>query len=103
MDYQVPNALRHARLLHYDEVASSAVGRYALLPAGSRIEVEIRLAGVLAADLLRESLEAALHAAGHKVSPSVADIDYVLWLFGRTLTSTGNAQFPHHLCPGIMY
>ena len=127
-DYQIPNALRFAGLITYSEELSTDIDSRLLLPPLCQKEVEIRLVSIIAATTLRAAVLDAVRAraaalrslpsadAGMNSNPSetatqleqaaatftTSLLDFAVWLFGRTLTSTKLGR-PHHLTPGIMY
>lgn len=130
-DYQIPNALRFAGILCYSPELTEDITARRLLPSQSLKEAEIRLSSVLAGTAIREQflkrcddiVTSIKQSKGSKSKGSqeqrfadfraafflrakerftTAVLDYVLWMFGRRLTSAKLGQ-PHHLCPGIMY
>jgi hypothetical protein len=76
-DYKLPQVLRRLGILRYDAALAETIRSRALIPAGDRREVEIRIATIWAAELMRQELArrvpgiAALH------------LDYWLWYAGR--------------------
>jgi len=130
-DYQIPNALRFGDLITYSEEMQLDIDARRILPATSLKEVEVRLVSVIAATALRlrfrervdemlmmmtkqqkqrqnNAEEGSTISAEQKNALAVAKevfttsvLDYVIWLFGRSLTSSGLGC--HHLTPGIMY
>lgn len=55
-DYNLPNVLRHLGVLKYDSSLRSTIDNRTLIEAGSRKEIELRVATIAGADLLMESL-----------------------------------------------
>lgn len=55
-DYNLPNVLRHLGVLEYDAALRSTIDNRELIEAGSRKEVELRVATIAGADLLMEAL-----------------------------------------------
>jgi len=55
-DYNLPNVLRHLGVLEYDLTLRSTIDNRELIDAGSREEVELRVATIAGADLLMEEL-----------------------------------------------
>ena len=72
-DYKLPQVLRKLGILIYDEALSAQVDRQIPIPAGSRMEVEIRAATVWAGELIRRAL---LPQAPHLMA---AHVDFWLW------------------------
>ena len=71
-DYKVPQVLRQLGILRYDDALSNAIARYQLIPAGSRMEVEIRAATVWGCELIRQRL------AGRGIARTAIEIDWLL-------------------------
>jgi hypothetical protein len=78
-DYKVPQVLRGLGVLRYDDRLAAIVDRRALIPAGSREEIEIRAATVWACELIRASL------AAWGRSMAAYEIDWALWQAGQSL------------------
>ena len=76
-DYKLPQVLRRLGILVYDEALAAAVDGQRLIPAGSRWELEIRIATIWAAELMRRSLTPRLPAV------TALHLDYWLWYAGR--------------------
>jgi len=72
-DYKLPQMLREFGILVYDQELASLVDSQTLLPAGGRMEVEIRASTIWACELMRQAL---LPRAPGLTS---AHIDYWLW------------------------
>jgi hypothetical protein len=94
-DYKLPQVLRRLGILVYDEKLAAAVDGQTLIPAGSRWEVEIRVATVWAAELMRRALVPRLPEiiASYRSTPLTACLDYWLWYAGR---QRGPGVQPHH-------
>ena len=54
-DYQVPKYLAHAQVLLYSGPLADLIARGELIPAGSRLELEIRAGSIIACDRLAEA------------------------------------------------
>jgi hypothetical protein len=78
-DYKVPQVLRGLGVLRYDERLAAIIDRRALIPAGSREEIEIRAATVWACELIRQTL------AAHGRAMDAYEIDWALWQAGQFL------------------
>ncbi len=76
-DHKLPQVLRKLGILVYDEALSAQVDSRTLIPAGSRMEVEIRAATVWAGELIRRAL---LPQAPHLTA---AHVDSWLWETGQ--------------------
>jgi hypothetical protein len=76
-DYKLPQVLRRLGILTYDESLAAAVDGQTFIPAGSRWELEIRIATVWAAELMRRSL------APRRPEVTALHLDYWLWYAGR--------------------
>jgi hypothetical protein len=76
-DYKLPQVLRRLGILVYDDALAATVDGLELIPAGDRREVEIRVATVWAAELMRRALT--------KRIPGVTSLhlDNWLWRAGR--------------------
>jgi len=86
-DYKLPQVLRRLGILVYDAGLAAAVDGRTLIPAGDRREVEIRIATVQAAELMRRNLVARLPEI------TALHIDYWLWFAGR---QQGPGVKPYH-------
>ena len=76
-DYKLPQVLRRLGILIYDPDLAATVDSQVLIPAGSCQEVEIRVATVWAAELMRRAL------ASRFPEVTALHIDYWLWFAGR--------------------
>jgi hypothetical protein len=86
-DYKVPQVMRHLGILVYDSEVAERIARRELIPAGSRLELEIRAATIWGCEFIRQHLA----AAG---SPLTAqEIDWLLWTAGQSLPA---ATAPYH-------
>lgn len=100
-DYQLPKALRSCGLLVYSQHLQQLVDERRLIAPGSREEVEIRLGSTLAAERLKQHMNASVLPRRTSASAAICDVgalDYALWYVGRSDSST-----PHHLCRTVMY
>jgi hypothetical protein len=86
-DYKVPQVLRRLGILVYDPELAATVDSQTLIPTGSRPEVEIRIATVWAAELMRRSLTPRLPEI------TALHLDYWLWYAGR---QQGPDILPYH-------
>jgi len=86
-DYKLPQALRRLGILVYDAALAATVDSQTLIPAGDRREVEIRIATVWAAELMRRALTPRLPEI------TALHIDYWLWFAGR---EQGPEVRPYH-------
>ena len=86
-DYKLPQVLRKLGILHYDEELAYRVDSLIPLPAGSRMEVEIRAATVWAGELMRQSLLPKVPGL------TAAHIDFWLWEAGQKKDLTDK---PYH-------
>ncbi len=76
-DYKLPQVLRRLGILVYEPELALAVDTHTLIPAGDRREVEIRIATVWAAELMRRAL------APRFPGVTALHLDYWLWFAGR--------------------
>jgi hypothetical protein len=72
-DYKLPQVLRKLGILVYDKALASLVDNRTPIPAGSRMEVEIRAATIWAGELIRQAL------LGRAPQITAAHIDFWLW------------------------
>jgi hypothetical protein len=86
-DYKLPQVLRRLGILNYDAELAEAIRSRTLIPAGDRREVEIRIATIWAAELMRRAL--ARRAPGI----TALHLDYWLWYAGR---QQGLGGEPYH-------
>lgn len=76
-DYKLPQVLRKLGILVYDEALSARVDSQTPIPAGSRMEVEIRAATVRAGELIRRAL------LPQAPGLTAAHVDFWLWETGQ--------------------
>ncbi len=76
-DYKLPQVLRRLGILSYDSQLAEAIHSRTLIPAGDRREVEIRIATIWAAELMRRAL------ALRVPEITALHLDYWLWAAGR--------------------
>ena len=93
-DYKLPQALRRLGILRYSEDLGAKVDGQTELPAGSREEVEIRIATVWAGELLRRRLAMRFDRI------NATHVDYYLWSQGQRRCS---ADRPYHRTRTIYY
>jgi hypothetical protein len=86
-DYKLPQVLRRLGILCYDDELAHRVDNLIALPAGSRMEVEIRAATVWAGELMRQALLPRMPGL------TAAHIDFWLWEAGQTKDPTDK---PYH-------
>jgi hypothetical protein len=98
-DYQLPRSLRALGVLEYGPELSDAVDQQRLIPFGSPMEIELRLATILSGERLKAKLNALLQKKGERLV-TAQELDYFLWNYGRQLDPTISK---HHLTRTIMY
>jgi hypothetical protein len=86
-DYKLPQVLRKLGILSYDQTLAALVDSQTPIPAGSRMEVEIRAATVWASELLRQAL------LPRAPDLTAAHIDYWLW---ETSQHRSPGDLPYH-------
>ncbi|MBW0495374.1 hypothetical protein O181_035089 [Austropuccinia psidii MF-1] len=106
-DYRVPQVLQSLQILQYSRRLEECLKRKQLLSHGSREEVEIRAASIVAIELLREELALELHAIDSVAHPpNSIEIDFWLWDLakGREKEQTvAITTLPHHRTRCIYY
>ncbi len=90
-DYRLPQIYRHFKVLEYSPYLSQIVDSQTLIPAGSRMEIEIRAATVWIVELLRQYFDGA-YTSG--------EIDNATWDMGQELREN---MVPHHRAWSIYY
>lgn len=93
-DYKVPQILREMGVLEYDEVLADIVDSRTRIPAGHRLEVEIRAGTLVACDQLVQ----AVRHYGRDIS--AAALDWHLWSLSQSL---GEGSRPYHLTTTVYY
>lgn len=86
-DYKLPQVLRRLGILNYDAELTETIRSRALIPAGHRREVELRIATIWAAELMRREL------ARRVPGITALHVDYWLWYAGR---QQGPGVEPYH-------
>jgi hypothetical protein len=86
-DYKLPQVLRRLGILRYDAELAATVDSATRIPAGDRREVEIRIATIWTAELMRRGLRPRLPAV------TALHLDYWLWFAGR---QQGPEVKPYH-------
>ena len=86
-DYKLPQVLRKLAILEYDGKLATGVDSQIVLPAGSRMEVEIRAATVCSCDLMRQTLLPRMSYL------TAAHLDF--WLWQRSQKSSPDDR-PYH-------
>ncbi len=76
-DYKVPQVLRRLGILEYAHDLAEQIDGEQTIPHGDRCEVEIRVATIWAAELMRQALVSRVPGV------SALHIDYWLWFAGR--------------------
>lgn len=93
-DYKVPQILRALGVLIYDDALSDNVASRQRISAGSRMEMEIRAATIVACD----RIATAMQSLGREITS--AELDWLLWTRSQHLPD-GTA--PYHLTETIFY
>ncbi|MCO5216462.1 MAG: queuosine salvage family protein [Thermomicrobiales bacterium] len=93
-DYKVPQILRALGVLVYDDVLAATIATRQRIPAGSRYELEIRAATIVACDHIAD----AMRSLGREITS--AELDWLLWTRSQHLPA-GTA--PYHLTATIFY
>ena len=93
-DYKVPQILREMGVMVYDQQLAQIVDSRTRIPAGDRMEVEIRAATIVACDMLVQALRA------HDRHLTAAELDWHLWSLSQSL---GGESRPYHLTETIYY
>lgn len=93
-DYKVPQILRTLGVLVYDEALTATIATRQRIPAGSRMEMEIRAATIVACD----RIAAAMRSLNREITS--AELDWLLWTRSQHLPP-GTA--PYHLTATIFY
>jgi hypothetical protein len=92
-DYKLPQVLRAEGILHYSPELADRVDRKTWIEAGSRFEVEIRAATIVAVELLRREF-------ARQGRPLFAiEIDWLLWHAAQQHPK----MLPHHRTLTIFY
>jgi hypothetical protein len=86
-DYKLPQVLRRLGILRYDAALAETIRTRTRIPAGDRREVEIRIATIWAAELMRRALAPRMPAV------AALHLDYWLWYAGR---QQGPGVEPYH-------
>lgn len=92
-DYKLPQILHHLGIFEYSDAFAKAIAARAMIPRGSRWEVEIRSATVWAV----EFLTAELRRRGVKLYP--LEVDWFLWNESQKI----KMREPHHRTRTIYY
>ena len=93
-DYKVPQILRELGVLEYDEHLAALVDNRQRIPAGSREEIEIRAATIVACD----RLVSAIRKRGRQIT--AAQLDWHLWSLSQHMPA---GTRPYHLTETIFY
>jgi hypothetical protein len=93
-DYKVPQILRWLGVLVYDDALATVVDTRTRIPAGSRMETEIRAATVVACD----RIVAVMADIGRSIT--AAELDWLLWSRSQMLPGRST---PYHLTETIFY
>ena len=98
-DYQLPRSLRALGILEYGSELIVSVDQEKLIPSGSPLEIELRMATVFAGQQLMKTMNQILAEEG-KALITAQELDYFLWSHGRSLDRSSSK---HHLIRTIMY
>lgn len=93
-DYKVPQILREMGVLVYDDALAKIIDARVRIPAGSRMEVEIRAATIIACDRLVQEL------ASLGRTMTAASLDWHLWSLSQDMPAGSR---PYHLTETIFY
>lgn len=93
-DYKVPQMLRWLGGLAYDDDLARFVDHRVRIAAGSRMEIEIRAATIVACD----RIVGAMTSTGRQIT--AAELDWLLWSRSQGLSSSAS---PYHLTETIFY
>ncbi|KEG10007.1 hypothetical protein DQ04_04311040 [Trypanosoma grayi] len=105
-DYQIPKALRLLGLIEYDAHLALLVDNGVLLAKDGAEEASIRVAALVASELLLDFLSSSNFktlggdAAKKPIVWDATALDHMLWWIGRYNV---DASVRHHLCRTIMY
>lgn len=98
-DYQLPKSLRALEILKYGSELKTHIDNGKLIPSGSQLEIELRMATLFAGYQLKNVTNAILTREG-KPPITSRELDYFLWSYGRQLNPS---LYRHHLTRTIMY
>lgn len=98
-DYQLPRSLRFLGILEYGSELKDCVDQEKLIPFGSFIEIELRMATIYAGWQLKKVMNQFCSQKGLQQITS-QEIDFMLWNQGRQLNRNTDK---HHLTRTIMY
>lgn len=93
-DYKVPQVLRALGLIRYEADLGARIDRRERLAAGSRPEVEIRAATIVACEAIRQAL------AARGVERRATEVDWLLWTAGQSLPIS---TAPYHRTVTVFY
>lgn len=93
-DYKVPQMLRELGVLAYDDHLVNLVDTRTRLLAGSRDEIEIRAATIVACDRIVDALQ------GYGRNMTAAQLDWHLWSLSQRMPA---GSHPYHLTETIFY
>jgi len=94
-DYKLPQVLRELGILRYGRDLADRIDAGRELPSGSREEIEIRAATIVAVEKLKEAFHR--RGAGHVTS---VHVDHWLWSLGQRQPFR---RRPYHRCRTIFY
>lgn len=97
-DYRLPQILIHKGVVRIPEELQRRIKCHEPLAEGSREEVGLRAATLLAAERLRESLEKRFAAP-----VKITNVDYFLWRTSVKLEVSGEISLPFHKTRGCCY
>lgn len=93
-DYKVPQVLHKLGVLRYGDALTARLRAGAEIPAGSPLEVELRVATIAGTEALRRAVE----ANGRTLS--AIELDWILWEQGLSTTAE---DLPYHLTRTTAY
>ncbi|ORC93015.1 uncharacterized protein TM35_000023410 [Trypanosoma theileri] len=103
-DYQIPKALRLLGMIEYNTYLANLVDEGILLAPGGIEETSIRVAALVASEMLLEYLQNKMRTVQGEENRSVKwdspMVDHLLWWIGR---HHADPSVRHHLCSTIMY
>jgi len=93
-DYKIPQVLRRLGILEYSDSLADSIDGKRRMDAGSREELEIRTATILACELIREELDGKIPGVSSQA------VDRMLWHIGQNKSPDDK---PYHLTLTINY
>ncbi|MBS1992158.1 MAG: hypothetical protein JSS83_16665 [Cyanobacteria bacterium SZAS LIN-3] len=96
-DYKIPQILRHKNVLRYSTELEQIVDKQIELQPGSKPEIEIRAATIVAVEAIKTSLQAG------GINLSAAELDNKLWLAAQNSDGQSGKMGPYHRCRTTNY